>query len=103
MGTQNTHTESKQVRLITEMSKICVFTLFFCSIAGKHLLIQTEDRGQDYSAGGQTGGQDFQLETCQDGEEVPCDSCNSCWCENGIPMSTRMGCLGEVEEPYPEI
>ena len=21
-------------------------------------------------------GQDFQLETCQDGEEVPCDSCN---------------------------
>merc|ERR1711913_254548 len=34
-----------------EMIKICVITLFFCSIAGRHVLIQTElieDRGQDY-------------------------------------------------------
>ena len=46
-STQNTHTESKQVKLITEMIKICVFTLFFCSIAGKHLLIQTEGKVLD--------------------------------------------------------
>merc|ERR1711913_209420 len=48
--TQNTHTESKQVKLITEMIKICLFTFFFCSIAGRHFLIQTEesDGGQDY-------------------------------------------------------
>merc|ERR1711913_145208 len=50
MGTQNTHTESKQVRLIKEMIKICVFTLFFCSIAGKHFLIKTKDGGQDYDS-----------------------------------------------------
>merc|ERR1711874_311011 len=47
---QNTHTESKQVRLIKEMIKICVFTLFFCSIAGKHFLIKTKDGGQDYDS-----------------------------------------------------
>ena len=41
-STQNTHTESKKVKLITEMIKICVITLFFCSIAGRHVLIQTE-------------------------------------------------------------
>merc|ERR1711874_123823 len=94
--TQNTHTESKKVRLITEMIKICVFTLFFCSIAGKHLLIQTGDRGQDYSALennniDETIGSDYG--TCQDGEKVPCDSCNTCWCKNGRIMSTRMGCI----------
>merc|ERR1711874_234874 len=48
--TQNTHTESKKVKLITEMIRICVFTFFFCYIAGRHFLIQTEDRGEDYSA-----------------------------------------------------
>ena len=45
--TQKTHTESKQVKLITEMIKICVFTLFICSIAGKHFLIQTEGKVLD--------------------------------------------------------
>merc|ERR1711936_532648 len=41
--------ESKQVKLIPEMIKICVFTLFFCSIAGKHFLIKTEELDQDYN------------------------------------------------------
>merc|ERR1712062_598947 len=51
--TQKTHTESKQVKLSTEMIKICVSTLFFCSIAGRHFLIQTEanvpDKDDDYN------------------------------------------------------
>jgi len=75
-----------------------VFTLFFCSIAGKNFLIQTElieDRGLDYSALDNNnnnmavqpsenldetgaGGQDLHMEPeCQDGEEVPCDGCNT--------------------------
>merc|ERR1711936_1115734 len=44
---EKTHIESKQVKLITEMIKICVFTLFFCSIAGRHFLIRTEDIDED--------------------------------------------------------
>ena len=47
-STENTHIESKKVKLITEMIKICVFTLFFCYIAGKHFLIKTEGKVLDW-------------------------------------------------------
>merc|ERR1711874_270882 len=93
--TQNTHTESKQVKYNIEMIQFCVFTLFFCSITGRHFLIQTEDRGQDYNdkAVQPIENRDETGAACHYKEVLKeyCAKEPRCWCNDGQGCADKVG------------